>query len=122
MLACLAAGLAAGVGLYALSLVSTIFLVGALWIIEGFEAPTRIFELTVKLGNKTADLRPRIEAVLRRFKTEFELRSSSEEEASYQVSAPAEISTDEMSKNLTALAPDDKGAVEWKEIARTKVK
>jgi uncharacterized membrane protein YhiD involved in acid resistance len=122
MLACLATGLAAGVGLYALSAFSTAFLVAALWIIESFEPRTRTFELKVKLGAGTAALRPRIERVLRRFKVAFEVRTAAEDEAAYQVEMPAEIGTDELSRALTDIAPDDKGAVEWKEIPKTKVK
>src|SRR5918999_3186085 len=80
MLCALSVGLAAGVGLFGLATFGTMFLVVALWIIEGFEPQTRVWELSVKLGEKTAQLRPKVEAVLRRFKTEYELRQSSGEE------------------------------------------
>jgi hypothetical protein len=122
MLAALAVGLAAGVGLFALSVFSTAFLVAALWVIESFEPQTRMFELAVKLGPTTAALRPRIEGVFRRFRVEYELRTASEEEASYLVTAPAQMGTDKMSKALTDLVHDGKGAVEWNEIPKTKVK
>lgn len=122
MLAALAVGLASGVGLYALSVFSTAFLFGALWVIESFEPRTRIFELTVKLGDKTAELRPSIEAVLRRYKTTFEVRTVSEVEAAYVVTAPYAILTDRASKALVALGPDGKGAVEWKEITKKEAK
>ena len=72
----------------------------SLWIIEGFEPQTRVFELTVKLGEEDAELRPKIEAVLRRFKTEFELRGSAPEEVSYLVTAPREMRTDRVSSML----------------------
>jgi uncharacterized membrane protein YhiD involved in acid resistance len=121
MLSALAVGLAAGVGLFVLALFSTMFLVIALWIIEGFEPQTRIFELTVKLGGQTAELRPKIEAVLRRFKAEYELRQSAEDEVSYQVTAPFEMHTDRVANALTALA-DGKGEVKWSEKAKAKVK
>jgi hypothetical protein len=120
MLCALAVGLASGVGLYGLALFGTVFLVLALWIIEGFEPQTRIFELSVKLGDRTAQLRPRVEAVLRRFKAEYELRGQSEEEVSYQVTAPLELHTDRVSNALTALVATGKGAVEWKEKPKTK--
>jgi hypothetical protein len=120
MLAALAVGLAAGVGTFALAIFGTAFLVGALLVIEGFEPQTRLFELTVKLGPETLALRPRIEAVLRRFKTEYELRTSSEEEAAYQVTAPLEMQTERVSSALMALAPDGKGSVEWKEKSKAK--
>ena len=122
MLAALAVGLASGVGLYALSAFSTVFLVAALWVIESFEPRTRIFELSVKLGDKTADLRPRIEGLLRRYRCEFEVRTVSEGEVAYLVTAPFAIRTDDASKSLTALDRDGKGAVEWKEVTRKEAK
>jgi uncharacterized membrane protein YhiD involved in acid resistance len=120
MLCALAAGLAAGVGLYGLAIFGTLFMTVALWIIEGFQPQSRVFELSVKLGDKTADLRPRIEAILRRFKAEYELRGQSEEEVSYMVTTPLELHTDRVSNALTALVPTGKGAVEWKEKPVTK--
>src|SRR6185436_12939617 len=72
MLAALSVGLAAGSGLLALSAFSTLFLVGVLWVVEGFELQTRVFELSVKLGAETVKLRPRIEAILDRHKIDYE--------------------------------------------------
>jgi MgtC family len=120
MLCALSVGLASGVGLFALGVFGTLFLVLALWIIEGFEPQNRMFELSVKLGDRTAQLRPRVEAVLRRFKAEYELRGQSEDEVSYVVTVPLELHTDRVSNALTALVPSGKGAVEWKEKAKTK--
>ena len=122
MLSALSVGLAAGVGLYGLSVFGTLFLFVALWIIEGFQPQSRVFELSVKLGEKTADLRPRVEAVLRRFKADYELRGQSEEEVSYMVTAPMELHTDRVSNAITALVPTGKGAVEWKEKPTAKGK
>jgi hypothetical protein len=122
MLCALSVGLASGVGLYGLATFGTLFLVLALWIIEGFEPQTRIFELSIKLGEKTAQLRPRIEGVLRRFKAEYELRGQSEEEVSYLVTAPLHLHTDRVSNALTALVATGKGAVEWKERPKVKSK
>jgi uncharacterized membrane protein YhiD involved in acid resistance len=79
MLCALSVGLAAGVGLYGLSVIGTVFIVFCLWIIEGFEPQTRLFELNVKMGEKTADLRPKIEEVLRRYKARYELRTAAED-------------------------------------------
>jgi uncharacterized membrane protein YhiD involved in acid resistance len=120
MLCALSVGLAAGVGLYGLAAFGTAFLTLALWVIEGFEPQTRIFELSVKLGERTSQLRPRIEAVLRRFKADYELRGSSEEEVSYVVTAPMELHTDRVSNAVTALVATGKGGVEWKELPRAK--
>jgi hypothetical protein len=122
MLCALSVGLAAGVGLYGLATFGTLFLVAALWIIEGFEPQTRIFELSIKLGDKTAQLRPRIEAVLRRFKVEYELRGQSEEEVSYVVTTPLHLHTDRVSNALSSLVASGKGAVEWKERPKVKSK
>jgi hypothetical protein len=122
MLCALSVGLASGVGLYGLATFGTLFLVLALWIIEGFEPQTRVFELSVKLGDKTAELQPRVQAVLRRFKADYELRGQSEEEVSYVVTTPLELQVDRVSNALTALVASGKGAVEWKEKPKTKSK
>ena len=118
MLAALAVGLAAGTGLYVLSIFAAVFMVISLWVIESFEPQTRTFELSVKLGDKTAALQSQIEAVLRRFKTQFELRTMSESEASYLVSTPSSLSTDQAAQALMSLDPEGKGAVEWKEVSK----
>ena len=122
MLSALSVGLASGVGLYALSIFSTVFLVATLWVIESFEPRTRIFELTVKLGDQTIALQPAIETVLRRHKATFEVRTVSEAAAAYVVTAPAAISTDDASQALVALDPGGKGAVEWVEITKQEAK
>jgi hypothetical protein len=122
MLSALAVGLASGVGHYVLAVLSTVFLVGVLWVIESFEPQTRTFELAVKLGDKTADLRPKIEAALRRLSVKYELRGVSEEGVSYLVTAPSSMRTDDASKALTAIAPDETNAVEWTEVSTSKAK
>ena len=120
MLSALAVGLASGVGVVALAVFSTLFLVGLLWMLEGFEPRTRVFELCVKLGDRTAELRPKIESVLRSFKVAYELRAVSADEASYRVTAPHEIRTDRASRALTELLPNDQGAVEWHEKSKAR--
>jgi uncharacterized membrane protein YhiD involved in acid resistance len=120
MLCTLSVGLAAGVGLYGLALFGTLFLTLALWIIEGFEPQTRVFDLSVKLGDKTPEFRPQVESILRRFKASYELRGQSEDEVSYVVITPLELHTDRVSNALTALVPSGKGAVEWKENQKSK--
>ena len=121
MLCALASGLAAGVGLYGLSIVGTLFIVFCLWIIEGFEPQTRVFELTVKMGDKTQDLRPKIEEVLRRFKARYELRTAAEDVITYMVTTPRLLRTDRVSNAIMELDPDGKGAVEWNEISKDKL-
>jgi uncharacterized membrane protein YhiD involved in acid resistance len=120
MLSALSVGLASGVGLFGLATFGTLFLVAALWIIEGFEPQNRVFELSVKLGDRTVALRPRVEAVLRRFKCEYELRGQSNEEVSYLVTTPVDVHTDRVSNALTALVASGQGAVEWQERPKGK--
>jgi uncharacterized membrane protein YhiD involved in acid resistance len=121
MLCALSVGLAAGVGLYGLSVIGTLFIVFCLWIIEGFEPQTRMFELTVKMGDKTTDLKPKIEEVLRRYKARYELRTTAEDNVVYMVTTPKALRTDRVSNAIMELAPDSKGAVEWSEKAKDKV-
>jgi uncharacterized membrane protein YhiD involved in acid resistance len=121
MLCALASGLAAGVGLYGLSVVGTLFIVFCLWIIEGFEPQTRVFELSVKMGDKTPELRPKIEEVLRRFKARYELRTAAEDVITYMVTTPRMLRTDRVSNAIMELDPDGKGAVEWNEISKDKL-
>ena len=121
MLCALAVGLASGVGLYGLSMVGTLFIVFCLWIIEGFEPQTRIFELSVKLGEKTQDLRPRVEEVLRRFKARYELRTAAEDVITYMVTTPRMLRTDRVSNAIMERDPDGKGSVEWNEFSKDKL-
>jgi hypothetical protein len=122
MVCALSVGLAAGVRPNGLADFGTTFLDLALGIIERFEPQTRVWELSIKLGEKTAVLRPRNEAVLRRFKADYELRGQSEEEVSYFITVPRSLHTDRVSNALTALVATGKGAVEWKERPKAKGK
>ncbi len=115
MLCTLSVGLAAGVGLYALAVISTFFIAGMLWVIESFENPVKRFDLKVKTGKDTDDLRPKIEAILNRFKLEYELRTSSDEEVCYDVQVPFEVQTDRISNAILKLDPEGHGAVDWAE-------
>jgi hypothetical protein len=119
MLCALGVGLASGVGLYALTVFATVFMVAALWVIESFEPKTRKrFSLKVKAGKDTDALRPKIEAILARFRCEYELRTSSDEEVCYDVSVPLELQTDRVSNSILRLDPEGHGAVEWSEFKK----
>jgi uncharacterized membrane protein YhiD involved in acid resistance len=121
MLCALSAGLAAGVGLYGLAIIGTVFITLCLWVIEGFEPQTRLFELTVKMGDKTLDMRPKIEEVLRRYKTRYEMRTAGEDALVYMVTTPRLMRTDRVSTAIVELEPDGKGSVEWTEKEKNKV-
>ena len=121
MLCALAVGLASGVGIYALAVFSTAFMVAALWVIESFEPETRKrFSLAVKAGEATDDLRPKIEEILHRYDCEFELRTSSDVEVCYHVQVPLELQTDSISNSILRLDPDGHAAVEWSEAKKQK--
>ena len=121
MLCCLAVGLATGVGLYALSIFSTVFLVVALWLIESFE-PERAkqFNLKFRAGDQTDELRPRIEAILNRYRLEYEIRTTSDEEVCYDVRVPLDVQTDRVTNALLRLDPEGHAAVDWVESKKAK--
>ena len=121
MLCALSAGLAAGVGLYGLAVIGTLFIALCLWIIEGFEPQTRVFELSIKLGDKTQDLRPKLEEVLRRYKVRYELRTTAEDSVVYMVTTPRSLRTDRVSNVIMELVPEGKGGVEWNEKPKDKI-
>ena len=115
MLSTLAVGLAAGVGLFGLAAVGTLFLVLTLWVIEGFETHVRTFLLSVKLGEGTSSKRASVERLLQRARTAFELRTTGDDELAYLVSTGASFKTEELTAALAALAPKEKTQIEWKE-------
>jgi MgtC family/Domain of unknown function (DUF4956) len=115
MLCALAVGLASGVGLYALAVFSTVFLVAALWIIESFEQGLSRFDLKIKAGKDTDALRPKFEEILRRYNLRFDLRTSSDDEVAYDVMVPVEMRTEKVSNAILRLDPEGHAAVEWSE-------
>jgi uncharacterized membrane protein YhiD involved in acid resistance len=121
MVCAISIGLASGVGLYGLAVIGTVFIAFCLWIIEGYEPQIRVFELTVKLGDRTQELRPRTEEIMRRYKARYELRTSSEDTVSYIVTTPKSFRTDRVSNAMMELAADGKGSVEWNEKQKDKL-
>jgi uncharacterized membrane protein YhiD involved in acid resistance len=115
MLCALAVGLASGVGLYALAGFSTAFLMLALGVIESFERGVKTFELKIKAGNQTDEMRPKFEGVLRRFELPFALLSSADEEVCYEVELPLDIHRDRVTNALLRLDAAGHAAVEWAE-------
>ena len=121
MLSTLALGLASGVGLYVIAAFSAGFILVALWVIESFEPRSlKRFDVKVKIGKQTDELRPRIEAILRRHRVQFELRTSSDEEVCYDVSVPLGLQTDRVSNDILKLDPKGHAAVEWSEKKKAK--
>jgi uncharacterized membrane protein YhiD involved in acid resistance len=115
MLSALAVGLAAGVGLYSLSIFSTAFLMLALGVIESFEKGVKRYELTIKAGDQTDEMRDRIENILKRFEVEYELRSSADDQVSYEVVLPFDTDRDRVTNAILKLDRDGHTSVEWNE-------
>ena len=53
-------------------------------------------------------------------KTQYELRTSSDEEVQYLVTALTGMQTDRVSSALRGLAPADKAEIKWDEKAKSK--
>jgi hypothetical protein len=116
MLSSLAVGLAAGVGLYLLAIFATLFLVGALYAIESFEPQAYTpFTLKIKAGEQAEPLRPKVEAVLRRYRLKWELRTLADEEIRYFVKLPAGVKTDPILDAIAAIDSKGQLSVEWDE-------
>jgi hypothetical protein len=115
MLSTLSIGLAAGVGLWMLALFATGFVLAVLWIAESFEpTATKLFALTIKAKNPVA-LKPKVEDILKRFKLEHDMRTTSEEELCFDVKVPLERKTDRLSEQILKLDPENATAVDWQE-------
>ena len=115
MLAGLGVGLACGVGLLYLAAAATAFLLGLLWVLESKEADhVAPFALKVTTSDP-AGLRRQVEALLRRHKLGYELRSWGQAELVYAVDLPITKRTDELSAALVGLNGKDQIGVEWEE-------
>jgi hypothetical protein len=113
MLCTLAVGLAAGVGLWLLASFATIFMLAMLWVIESFEPKaTQLFGLTVKAKDPAA-IKAGVDRLLSRYRLEHALRSTSNEEVSYDVHLPFDRQTDKLSEHIVHLDPQ--AAVQWEE-------
>jgi hypothetical protein len=95
---------------------STAFLVAALWVIESFEPESvKQFSLSVKKSDQSDEMRKKVEAVLRRHHLEWEIRTLADEEISYNVQVPVDMSTDPISESISKLDPDGHISLEWDE-------
>jgi uncharacterized membrane protein YhiD involved in acid resistance len=116
MLSTLSIGLSCGVGLYVLASLSAAFILATLWVIESFEPKgRRIFDLVIKMGKNTDVRRVDFEAILRKYRVDFELRSSADDCVSYEASVPFELPRDRVTDAILGLDAEGHGAVEWTE-------
>ncbi len=118
MLMTLGVGLAAGVGLYGVAVVATLFTLVVLWMVESLErrAYTR-FELKVEAKHPVA-LRPRLEHLLSRFHAHAELRGVGPDEIVYSVRVPVGVRVDSLSDHIMKLTQANIQRVEWDEKRR----
>lgn len=113
MLSCLSVGLASGVGLYALAMLATAFLLVVLFLLESFEPESKkLFDVTIK---SKKDIRSPVEAIFKRASIDYELRSMAEDELVYEVRMPLKRRTDRIATAIVALDDSNDTAVEWKE-------
>lgn len=115
MLACLAIGLASGVGLLYLATAGAVFIVGVLWLLEWREPwPAKKFDLKVSAKAPTA-LKDEVEALLTRHHIKFELRESTEKHIAYVAQVPQGKRTDRISEAIAALHGAEAVEVIWDE-------
>src|SRR5262245_46646205 len=115
MLAGLGVGLACGVGLLYLAAAATAFLLVLLWVLESKEADhVAPFTLKVTTSDPAGVRRP-VEALLRRHKLAYELRSWGQSDLVYAVDLPITKRTDDLSTGLVGLAAKDQIGVVWEE-------
>lgn len=115
MLACLAIGLASGVGLFLLAFLGTGFIVAVLWTLEWREPwPKKHFELKVSAKDPAA-LKSGLEGLLKQHRLGFELRGATDKEVVYLVEVPQNRRTDKLSEAIATLAEKGTVSVEWSE-------
>ncbi len=121
MLACLAIGLASGVGIYLVALVSTVFVLALVWVLESKEPEVhKDFLLAVK-GKGSGQLQTAVEKLLRKSGIGHELRTASQDELTYSVRLPLSKRTDRITGAILALGDKGEMAVDWSEKKPAKV-
>jgi hypothetical protein len=115
MLSTLAVGLAAGVGVWLLAGFATVFILALLWVVESFEPKaTQLFTLKVKAKDPAA-IKPKLDALLRRYRLDAELRGTSPEELHYEVRIPTRKKTNRLSERIMSLDAENLTEVELEE-------
>jgi len=113
MLACLALGLAAGVGIYTVAALSTLVILGVVWVLESLEPEGgKHFLLRVK-AREPDRLQEKLEELFRRQRVRYELRTTSQDDLTYSVELPFTKRTDKLTSAIVALESRDQMAVEW---------
>ena len=76
--------------------------------------PTTLFVLKVKTADPAA-LKPKLDALLKRYHFPYELRGTTKEELLYEVRTPAGAKTERLSDRIQKLDPANATDVEWEE-------
>jgi uncharacterized membrane protein YhiD involved in acid resistance len=121
MLSCLALGLAAGVGIYWIAALATLFLLVVVWVLESSEPEgEKNFLLKVK-AKESARVRDGLERVLRKNGVKYELRTSSQDDLTYWVRLPIAKRTDRITNAILGLVEDPRTvSVEWEDKKASK--
>jgi hypothetical protein len=120
MLSTLTLGLASGVELYGLAVLTAVFLLVVLWLVESVEPERRkIFDLKVS-GDESTELRPTIEGILRRYGIEYELRSAGQKDLTFEADLPLDLATDRVANAILALKGGNELEVVWEEKTKKK--
>jgi uncharacterized membrane protein YhiD involved in acid resistance len=114
MLSCLALGLAAGVGIYWIAALSTLFILAVVWVLESQE-PESVKDFLLKLkGKDTGRLKDGLEKMLSKNGVKYELRTSSQDDLMYSVRLPLTKRTDRLTNAILELGePPQDLSVEW---------
>jgi hypothetical protein len=113
MLSCLAIGLAAGVGIYWIAGLSTLFILAVVWVLES-QQPEGLKDFLLNLKGKDVEqMKDGVERILGRNGIRFDVRTSSPDDLMYSVRLPVTKRTDAITTSIRGLAPDQDLSVEW---------
>jgi uncharacterized membrane protein YhiD involved in acid resistance len=113
MLACLALGLASGVGIYWVAALSAVLLLAVVCALESLEPEGRK-DFLLKVKAKEPDkLQAGIEALLRDNRIKYELRTTSQDDLTYSVELPLTKRTDRITNAIVALDGGAFLSAEW---------
>ena len=113
MLACLALGLASGVGIHLLAAVSTVFILALVWLLESLE-PQSYHDFLLKVKAKgSGELQGGLENLLRRNGLKYDLRTASQDDLSYHVRLPLTKKTDRLTNAILSLGDKGEMTIDW---------
>ena len=113
MLIALSLGLAAGTGLFLFAVISCLFVIAVLWILESFEPSARSrFDLKI-VTKDAAALQQDLEVALQQKGVMFDLRGSASDELHYEVTVPYHQQIRKLTRLIRDLGGRHGTSVEW---------